>query len=805
MFFTEWVKKENLVRLVDTIPDESLDAHFPRPAYSDELDLLGFAEHFRFPKEPGILVCWAVERKYYYCGELIAFIKSADIFHKPVLAFSDTKFKTLKPIDKDRLIEINKEKLFVLESESMDFVKSTYEEYSKKVDAFAVAFSGGKDSQVILDIVSRALESKTYYAAFTDTGMELPITLETVEQTQKKYSQRFSGFQMVRCASEESAVDQWERYGPPSRFSRWCCSVRKSGLFARTMKDVLKTEGQPRIVVFEGVRGDESARREKYKRVAKGVKHINLINARPIFYWNNTEVYLYCIEQDVDLNGAYKKGLTRVGCNVCPFASSWSESLINILYPDLVKPYVDTIRNLAHGVGLRSESAISDYISSGNWKKNAGGRGLSPDESRFDVICSKPNLECVLTAPKSDWKKWLSIVGEYTYGGRPDGSIAGELKLRSGIKKFEIRFKNDKMIFKFYNSGDNIFESSIIKKALTKTTFCERCGVCEAECPTGALVIRSGKFDIDLTKCVHCYSCMNVHDGTGCIVASRRKLSEGGSMNNTSGTKTSGVDKYSTFGLRDSWIDSFFDEFEDFFIDYGGLGTKQVMAALNWLREAELVEPKAKKVTGLATQLRDIYASKKFLVKQIIWINLCFNSAVVKTYATRLTPLTSYSSKDIVALMQEQYPTMAEATLKNPVGALANMFKQSSFGCEGKDQNFVSENLRMGVYSRQGTDTYFVKVGTDSISAGAIAYLLYKIAEKEDKREFTVSDFYSDDSALGPKSIFNLSRSNFCSLLNSLDNEGLLHAELVAGLENIHLLDSLSAEDVLKKWQDLHS
>jgi 3'-phosphoadenosine 5'-phosphosulfate sulfotransferase (PAPS reductase)/FAD synthetase len=116
----------------------------------------------------------------------------------------------------------------------------------------------------------------------------------------------------------------------------------------KVLKDVLKTDKQPKCVVFEGVRSDESARRETYKRVGEGVKHINLINCRPIFYWNETEVFLYILcRSQVKLNEGYTFGLTRIGCNICPFASSWSEFLINKIYPEISKPYISVIEKMA--------------------------------------------------------------------------------------------------------------------------------------------------------------------------------------------------------------------------------------------------------------------------------------------------------------------------------------------------------------------------------------------------------------------------------------------------------------------------
>ena len=55
------------------------------------------------------------------------------------------------------------------------------------VACFAVAFSGGKASQVVLDIVSRVIPPNEYLVIFTDTDMELPFTHEVFEQSKSLY------------------------------------------------------------------------------------------------------------------------------------------------------------------------------------------------------------------------------------------------------------------------------------------------------------------------------------------------------------------------------------------------------------------------------------------------------------------------------------------------------------------------------------------------------------------------------------------------------------------------------------------
>ena len=110
------------------------------------------------------------------------------------------------------------------------------------------------------------------------------------------------------------------------------------------------------------------------------------------------------------------------------------------------------------------------------------------------------------------------------------------------------------------------------------------------------------------------------------------------------------------------------------------LGPKQIPAMLNWLREAELVDLKEKKVTELAKILKPVYASNPLLVWQIIWTNLSFNSSIVNWYVTATKNDIKYTKNELVELLKEDYPNLKGATLKNPVDALVNTFVNSPLG-----------------------------------------------------------------------------------------------------------------------------
>ena len=797
MFKIKWDPENNGVILSDQIEEnDALKA--PRPVYADELRMLGLDKIFQLPRE-NVPVCWETDRKYFYFGEVIAEAKKGNIYEDPtVIVQEEHRGIKLEPIDIKSLITKNEKALSVAENEAMDFIKENFEQYQdqKRISGVVVAFSGGKDSQVILDLVSRVIPHEMFIPVFTNTGMELPCTLELVKTTEDFYKKKYPGFKIEQAESDVPALEMWKSYGPPSRVNRWCCSVLKTALFGRKMKELLKSETQPRLLVFEGVRNDESARRGTYGRIGEGVKHINLINCRPILKWNATETYLYLYRNGVALNPAYMMGLTRVGCGVCPFASDWSEFVIRKRYPQIASDYIGVVENMARNMGITPQAKIDEYISSGNWKKNAGGKGLTSDASRMDIISKEPDFECIVKNPKVDWKKWFSTIGEYFLEKIDDTAYRGELKFNGEVVKFDVKYGENTIRFKAVGTTNKIMLISYLTKAFTKTAYCELCGVCEIECPTGALTVRrDSSVQIDKEKCVHCHNCFEINT-KGCIIATRKMVYEGGKSVGGTATKTSGIDKYSTFGLREEWLTAFFEQMNGWFEGYADLGPKQIPAMLNWLREAELVDGKEKKVTDLAVMLKPVYESNPLLVWQIIWINLSFNSAIASWYVNYINSDVAFTKQEMVELLKEQYPALKGATLRNPVDALVNTFCNSPLGtADINDDN----SLRIGLMEKKGVQVKSVrKYGTSKISSAAVAYLLYKNAEINDMYELTVSDIY-ERGCMGVSNVFNMSSESFMNALRGLTNNEILSADLLGGLENIHLANEFSSYDVLRR------
>ena len=89
-----------------------------------------------------------------------------------------------------------------------------------------MAFSGGKDSIVLLDLVRRALPKSAFIVVFGDTGMEFPDTYKVIDAVEAQC--KAAGINFYRAASRLNTADSWKIFGLPSTVLRWCCSVHKA-------------------------------------------------------------------------------------------------------------------------------------------------------------------------------------------------------------------------------------------------------------------------------------------------------------------------------------------------------------------------------------------------------------------------------------------------------------------------------------------------------------------------------------------------------------------------------------------------
>jgi len=783
MHAVTWDEELNgIILTLSTTPKRRISP--PRPVYNEELDLLGFSKVWEYPKASEPLL-WAIGRRYYYRGFLVAEAKGGNMFSPPQIVLHD-KGKNLKlaPINISRVLEKNLSQLFILENEALDFIEQVFHVYESSGYAFAVAYSGGKDSQVVLDLVTRVVPSDMLFVIFSDTTVELGLTYENVRETCSDCAERYPQLRFFTATPPKSCLDLWREFGPPSRVHRWCCTVIKTAPFYSKLALRIADCERPKVVVFEGVRADESDRRSRYERIAEGAKHLFVANVRPILHWNTAEVFLYSYLRKLRINRAYRLGLTRVGCAICPFASEWSEYIINAIEPSSFSPFLEILAAYARAMGLSSSEDVRTYIARGHWKTRAGGKGIV-SRSNITFQARGNSVKAVIARPRESFLEWAKVAGDIFYRVRSDESVIGELRIRNRVYPFSVYQRHGKQVINIDNMDQNLDLRSKIMRILYKVAFCVHCGACEAECPTGALSTVP-KVRIQPNKCVHCGNCLFFTE-KGCLASRSVHQHVGGvGMENKKG----GIDRYSTFGLREEWLASFLNLGDQWLLE-NNLGPKQVMAVLRWLIEAELVDPKSKGATELAHILGQIYPRDNAFVVSIIWNNLYYHSPVVEWYCNCVAWGESCTKQELKARMAETYPHLSKGTISNPIDALVNMFDNSCLGTE----------LGIGMLTKSGRIVTAVrKAGSDNVHPFTIAYSLYKVAEYLGRTELRLSELYEPNFPGGPSKLFGVSRPRLENILRGLqeDRQQLLRVDLIADLDNIHLRDDLSPLDIIR-------
>lgn len=184
---------------------------------------------------------------------------------------------------------------------------------------FWLAFSGGKDSCVILELAKMAgVKFTAYYNITTIDPPELVrFIIEQHPEVVRLHPQK-SFFQLIK-----------EKKFLPTRLMRYCCAALKEG----------KSAGYCTIT---GVRASESTRRRKQAAFVKvqskkgtvkkdfdemqrtmfqcvGGKDTVIIN--PILDWTDRDVWNFIRSKDIPYCKLYDEGKHRLGCLFCPMGS----------------------------------------------------------------------------------------------------------------------------------------------------------------------------------------------------------------------------------------------------------------------------------------------------------------------------------------------------------------------------------------------------------------------------------------------------------------------------------------------------
>lgn len=189
---------------------------------------------------------------------------------------------------------------------------------------YHLAFSGGKDSQVLLSLAK--LAGVKYHAEYTVTGNDAP---ENVRFIRRYYPD------VHWLHPKEKFFALVRKKGLPTITRRFCCERLKEGM----------GKGE---CVLTGVRWEESRKRAAYNSVMvmsrrkehKGeqrgrsvewlqqvqhdcIKGQDRVMVHPMLHWSERLIWEYIYRYDLPVNPLYGSH-GRVGCMFCPFAQPYA-------------------------------------------------------------------------------------------------------------------------------------------------------------------------------------------------------------------------------------------------------------------------------------------------------------------------------------------------------------------------------------------------------------------------------------------------------------------------------------------------
>lgn len=265
-----------------------------------------------------------------------------------------------------------------------------------------ITYSGGKDSDVLLQLAIECLEPDEFEVLNAHTTLDAPETVYYIRGRFKELEERgIKATVQYPHYPDGKFMSIWnlivKKQTPPTRWARYCCEklketstpnrfvaigVREAESIGRRGRDTFFSHGKTKAESssystqhIKEVFNDDRLRRGDDINpnevgvydclfVKKAKENEDLI-CNPIYKWLDSEVWTFIHERGMKYNPLYDKGFTRVGCIGCPLSARQADKLE--MYPKYKEQFIRTFDKMLERRKAAGKDDITNKFGIHKW------------------------------------------------------------------------------------------------------------------------------------------------------------------------------------------------------------------------------------------------------------------------------------------------------------------------------------------------------------------------------------------------------------------------------------------------------